>query len=61
MNEVVSCRFGEKEAVRGSGFGPCTAHDNFMVEDEGKRADLGAGGVASSRYADPLADGMIPV
>ena len=61
LMDADSCRLGEKEAVRGSGLGPCTTHDSLIVEDVRRSPDFGRGGLSSSRYAEPVADGMSPV
>lgn len=56
-------RFGEKAAERGRGLGPWTVHVSFKEEEEGvKDFDCeGRAGGASSRYADPEAEGVRPV
>lgn len=58
--EAVNCRFGEKDEFRGSGFGPCTAQDNLIVEVVGMKF-LDDEGTSSSKYAEPAAAGTTPV
>lgn len=61
LTDADSWRFGEKEAVLGRGFGPWTEHDSFMVGETLRRVGFALGGLSSSRYADPVADGTTPV
>lgn len=63
MTCVERTRFGEKGAERGRGLGPCTVHVSFNEEEEGVKdfdCEERVGG-ASSRYADPDAEGVRPV
>lgn len=53
--------FGENAAERGSGFGPWTVHVSFRADERGIRdLEVDCGG-SSSRYAEPVAEGMRPV
>ena len=56
-------RLGENAAERGRGLGPLTVQVSFREDEVGVRdCDLEGGlGGASSRYADPEAEGVRPV
>lgn len=59
---VVSTRVGEKGALRGRGLGPWIDAAIFKLEVGGMRVDFEDGDeVGTSRYAEPDAEGTMPV
>ena len=58
---VVRRREGLKGAERGRGLGPCIEHESLREDDDGMRVGLEDGSLGISRYAEPDAEGTMPV
>lgn len=61
LTVVVKTRVGENGALRGRGLGPWTEAVTFKLDVGGINVDCEARDAGTSRYAEPEAEGTMPV